>query len=666
MRMGETTKAKACGLIVLSLLLCLPAPVSSMVRLTQQQAQTEPPITKEGLIRTLRSRTKGVTVEGLIRRIETRKVAFMLTPEDEQEIRTAGNYFKKRELDALVNKVRGSFLASSKTPLRVTYTLLDGYAIDLFLRGQINRRMSAETGNAFIIKNSAFKTLSYLVNNFSVVKEDYELTAFHVTDGEKSYSARRLANSYVRNRRGLFVGSGDEGLAWHTMIVQQESLPDLVNSLNDPAQPWRTFLNVLELQTGQTTEVRQQETESLRRSRRRRSGVIQRSRKMNSFLFRKFAERSDLERVEPDTLADFYLYVTRNYMPPDFAELELALAVRTSDDDGCELPSDAAGTVSTYSTLHGPFLSLRIALIENTSPQSVRLGKFIVKENRSEQLRRRQEDQETLVAQTPRRENLFPLITLKPGEKIAIPIEMLIKRGDEELTARREASPIPGEAIDELKRNGGMVFPLIEETSKTEIKIKAEVIENIINRPKIDFTAAKEYVYGPSFEIEAVEIENRDYLFRKGDPRNLVITAEGEGGSCPYIYTYSASRKSWLTQGVILHNVNKKEKETTDEKPLLEFDGRILIKEKDPEDSFIDSMFIRAISPDGSETILYPQNKKLRHSDEDYLKLKQGEQLIVNFNLPKNFISRKYVLVAKGYYIPYRQIPARSKPMNSR
>jgi hypothetical protein len=69
------------------------------------------------------------------------------------------------------------------------------------------------------------------------------------------------------------------------------------------------------------------------------------------------------------------------------------------------------------------------------------------------------------------------------------------------------------------------------------------------------------------------------------------------------------------------------------------------------------------ILTDGRETILYPQNEKLLSADGDYLELKHGDQVEVDFRLPRGFAARKYVLVASGYYIPYSKAvdsPARN------
>ena len=64
-------------------------------------------------------------------------------------------------------------------------------------------------------------------------------------------------------------------------------------------------------------------------------------------------------------------------------------------------------------------------------------------------------------------------------------------------------------------------------------------------------------------------------------------------------------------------------------------------------------MYIRATSVDGTDILLYPQHKALRYQDRDYLRLKQGEQLEVKFDMPLNLVASNYTLIARGYYLPF-------------
>jgi hypothetical protein len=166
--------------------------------------------------------------------------------------------------------------------------------------------------------------------------------------------------------------------------------------------------------------------------------------------------------------------------------------------------------------------------------------------------------------------------------------------------------------------------------------------------------------------IEGVEINKVTFPFRQFDSTKVIIRNGSGEGSCPYVYTYSAQSSSWVNEGVILYGINAKRKETMDQKDLARFDGRILIKEKDPEDSYIDAVYVREILMDGSEKTLYPKNETLRSADHSYLRLKQGEDIRIDFDLPPTSTTGRYILGMVGYYIPHERASVSRVPFASR
>src|SRR5260370_41786386 len=113
-------------------------------------------------------------------------------------------------------------------------------------------------------------------------------------------------------------------------------------------------------------------------------------------------------------------------------------------------------------------------------------------------------------------------------------------------------------------------------------------------------------------------------------------------------------RHHWVSQGVILYGRNGFRKKAVDRKELSTFSGRILIREKEDEESFIDSVYITAVAPDGRETILYPGIRSLRFDDSNYLRLKAGQEVTIDFDLPRLLLGNKFVLTASGYYITHQ------------
>ncbi len=86
---------------------------------------------------------------------------------------------------------------------------------------------------------------------------------------------------------------------------------------------------------------------------------------------------------------------------------------------------------------------------------------------------------------------------------------------------------------------------------------------------------------------------------------------------------------------------------------MRRFDGRLIIKEEDPEQSFIDFVYIKVTLIDGREELLYPLNQALRLQDGNYLRMEQGQEIELQFDEPPQRFVRSFVIVSRGYYIPY-------------
>ena len=614
-------------ILSVALLCCMTAAARNA-----QAYQNDRPVTEDGLIRLLSS---NITPSDIIRLIEARGVSFQLTPAFEEEIRGAGKHLGRRDLANLLAAINNNFRPPKVTPFRITYRLLKGHAVDLLLDGRIDKRWDSElSGKVFIVRNDVLSTLTYLMRTFSA---EFHTTQFYkeqAVEGEDVYRDRRLARLYKRTGKRLFVGSVGEALKGEladndepNAIIHIANVHQFIVSLSNPEEPWRIY-----------------SINTVQSSRRTADG----SGLMPLFTFRKVADRHDLNSLPPSPLKEFYLHVTGKYMPPDFGFAELYQNPGSCGDSGEEVEPS-----SVY--FFGPLLSLNVAVVENVSSEPFSVGRFLTKENNSDRLRGRDEDQAVIGAQPLQKQFLFSPGVLRPGEKLVIPLELSLTIEENYLLDAEwgERYEWYADALARVRADGGAGFRVPDR--QTDQIVSADVIERIMNRPPIKFSA-REYLYGPSISIESLEVNQYGYLVRRFDPSKLLITSAGdlEGGSCPYIYTYSIANKSWVSEGVILYGNSSKLRESTDEVLLKRFNGQVLIMEKDPEDSYIDMIQIRAFTDDGKETILRPVNRGLLAADGEYIKLKQGEQLIVDFDMPQGFAAHKFVLRASGYYIPYK------------
>ncbi|HXI24548.1 MAG TPA: hypothetical protein VNG71_11850 [Pyrinomonadaceae bacterium] len=383
---------------------------------------------------------------------------------------------------------------------------------------------------------------------------------------------------------------------------------------------------------------------------------------LNIVAFRKFSQPGDLDFYDDSPLQQFYSHITKDYMPPDFGIVQLTLE---PPEDGCGHHVRTRPNLEWKASFIGPQLRMSVAIIENVSNDPISVGRVILKENRSAQLQSRDAVSAALQSLPAVKQELFGPRTLRAGESLVIPIELSLKTERKDLEryfASLYAAQISPSRYSELLTEADVATALTFPNNKgTDVAISAPALQRIINRQIVDFASMSEYVYGPSVSIESLEIDRFGYLVRRFEPGKLLITSDfnTEVGSCPFVYTYSARQESWLREGVILYGLDSKLRESTDEIPLQRFNGRVLIREEDPEDSFIDSISVRATGRDGNEILLLPENTKLLASDGDYVQLRQGEQMFLDFSLPPGFIGRKFSLVASGYYLPYKSRPAK-------
>lgn len=142
------------------------------------------------------------------------------------------------------------------------------------------------------------------------------------------------------------------------------------------------------------------------------------------------------------------------------------------------------------------------------------------------------------------------------------------------------------------------------------------------------------------------------------------------GQACPFVFTYEHNIGEWLFDTTILYNIVGPEGEQVQARPLARFDGRLLIREVEPEQSWIDLLAVIGVGADGTVTTWLPQAAALRRADDVYLHLEQGDEVVVSFvpadpELADALLAAPlpaaaspagaahWWVVAEGYYVPY-------------
>jgi hypothetical protein len=501
-------------------------------------------------------------------------------------------------------------------PFRVTYYRLERYAVDLFLDGKIDKRWEARLeGKWFIVPNGVLKSVSYLHNTFA---ESFSGAQFVVSKGESNtediidsdagqqYQYRKVFSGYDPNLNVDFDPS---------------VLPKYFHLMEDPNRPWKIFDDPY-----------------------------------TSILFRTYVDQSDLGFLANSTYKEFILYLAKNRLPPDFGYIDIYARPEIQEGESGTCDQSELLTVADFV---GRIPALRVAVIENVTDHAITLDRFTIRENQQTQLRTPNEDKASFDDVPSDHRDLFTVHTLKVGERIVVPVQLLLTFDPKDNFSRERKTRVELKDRPDLLSDLKKLKQLSFHSQQNSFKVGLDTIDRMLGQPMVRVPLNDEYVYGPSVRIDSVEVGGFSYPFREYDPSKTLTVTEGQAGedigSCPYLYSYSLESKSWIDEGVVLYGLGGKRKESVDKKQLSVFDGKLLIKEKDAEESYIDSVYVKAIGADGKETILRPTNPAFRFIDHQYLRLNQGEQVQIDFDHGPALHARKYFVVVVGYYVPYNQ-----------
>jgi len=725
----------------------------------------EPPITLDNLLRSIKAR---ITSQALITSLDSRGVDFQLAEEDEKRIRSAGPHYPATTMDLIIAAVRRNFRPG---PLQVQYRLFLGNALDFFLQNKTQKdwkQLDIE-GEVKTIPNNTYNTLYRLAQRYSVPFQgqyfDFRNDDPSGNEAEPSDSRdMETATNYSEQNRKIFVGSG--GANEFPSVFSKT--PDLINSLENPAKPWRIYLpsekrqlddlgspllkksdiaqikefcrvlngseierlpaiyntelnrrvtSYLREQFSQTTKdfldkdcvaatsrparpsrrgpssisfppslvedlnrillgpsmserFKNDQTSSPRATpnqiptgdelvRSNRTFLIKtypdfiRNESEYAFVFLKQLEREDFSRLYE--LGDFYKFITQDNLPSDFGYIHVSIDAGSNSLGGCAEGIHPKETTKVVA----PYLALWAAVFENTSDKPIMVGNFAVRENVSNKLRTLEEDKNILNAQAVRMDSLYRTGMLKPNEKIIVPLQLVLKypKGIKELDPTELQAITDVADITSTQLTTTEEEKVLKKTSQITLpqgRINTSTIVDVLRRPSLTFAGREKYLYGPSMTIDSVEVGGIRSPVRPFTPDKPIITTSGYlGASCPFVLTYNTTKKSWINEGVVMKGFDAKDRESTDVKLLQRFDGRILIDEREAEDSYIDFLQVRVKTVVGQEILLRPRNKRLLSIDGDYVKLKQGQRLVVDFDMPRGLQALEYYLEVSGYYVPY-------------
>lgn len=499
--------------------------------------------------------------------------------------------------------------------IRVTYKWVGDLGVDYLMRGKIKESWSEILGGQpIIIKNSVYKTLSNFRNRY--IRQHY---------GNIIYQQREGSNEYIELERlnksdSYFVGS------WTPKYFKVPLTEHEFKNLFKQKGRWNGRIDYAKGFGNRVTL----------------SGFA------DKYIFNKF--RDDVH-LRP--WIEFYNEITHIYFPYDFCFVGV-----TNYQCG----------EGTYYTLYPRSLNVFVAIIENVTSKPLSIGDFVFKENKKYYLRMPKADSAYYKNTQNKKNEFYTREILLPKEKILIPLKISFRYDEafnKEITKSLKHNNDQYQQLQKFKREYQLQkinlysnkipyweFPQFYNYGKyVNYSVPITDIIDMLSTPIKDYTANREYIYGPSFKIDSIYVDGFSYPLRGSPKEMLMILAGDECGSCPYIYLYE-DNKPVRCLGHVLYGKNTKEKEGWDKLILKNFDGRLLIKEEDDEVSYIDIMMIKGIKDNGDSIYLYPKNKLLEKEDGKYVELHKGMKLKVDYDIKSKNDMIKYELHIKGYYIP--------------
>jgi hypothetical protein len=526
-------------------------------------------------------------------------------------------------------------LPPGDAPLRISYHILKDRAIDLFLHNLWDSKWNSDLGvKTALFPNATYQELVRLSKAFSGVDgalDNFEDTRKHITNAklgrklgpERFFVATAGANLQARADLSFF------DLDWHAKYT---------GSPYDPTAFSEEHKSIERLM----------QKDRLAKFSFYKSGTIDD--------IAHFAKRFDAsydyytDGQDKTTLLRFYQEIAKRGVPEGLFPLSLYF---WDTDPVCGDVNRHDWAVSL--SLRG--MRLKIAVIENVSNSTVKLGTFRVRENINPMNRLRSQESKEIRDLPQKERNLFAPEYLQPGEKLAVPMEMYLDihndLSDEESAdftlAPKKVSVESQKTTLSAVEKAGVARSRLEYPHGEIVSVSYPRLMDML-RPVAAPNAEEDIMVGPTMTLDDVQIGDVRFEFRKFVAGNIDIVSNFEGwGSCPFVFTFADRSSEWVNEGHILTGHVGPAQKSIDVKLLRHFDGTLAIRELESERSFIDLVRIRAIASDGTTRLLKPIGNSLSNANARPLELRKGQELKLRFELPDDR-RQKYYLLVRGYY----------------
>ena len=491
------------------------------------------------------------------------------------------------------------------SPFRVKYYNLNAAAVDFLLEGKVTDGKKTSIDNEGILNNLPFQYLDSLRRLFSVnasfdsfvkFQEKPDETLENWDKGSKTdiYTALPPTWYLGRHQAQVLYGTGYvDGFYTYSssymQIIHDKMTFDSMLLLLDMYDDWKySNTNSLSLNRQNIEDINTRVAAA-------KSGVYK--------IARKIADANDLKliqnRLHTSSLGrvplDFLDYCIDKKFPDGFVVLDLIFDPTNWD---CEY-IDEVDYFYTRLNVFLPTIKFHVAVVENISDKQLMLSSVSALKVIEDQIREIEYD-DNIFRSLYDKEEYVVNATLQPSEKFIIPLYCYFQHN--------------------------------------------EIVDG--------FSESK-YIIGPSWKLLSANTNSFNYPVLAFDPTSIYVYGSWEGmGSCPYAYTYSLKKNGWKVEDHILFNLNSRKKKAYDTIALSSFDGNLMIRELDPEISFIDYIEVRCFNRETEEYYsFYPNNGLLHKVDNSYESMNTGDSLILKFpDFCVHDDLENFQLISNGYY----------------
>jgi hypothetical protein len=323
----------------------------------------------------------------------------------------------------------------------------------------------------------------------------------------------------------------------------------------------------------------------------------------------------------------------------------------------------ACGDGGAVVTAEPPPLQIRVVVLENIQDTAIELGQFhfrMLDPGRGILTVRTRAENETLLAtMNADSEVWYKPRVVKPGEKVIVPLELLLKPS----RSPSQTEPAATRAGRRACANKLLADRELQTVALMDLSndIRAPNSVPLVVMPKQKFVDAllreaaaapekEEFVYGPSIALDSVDVNGFRSQIEPFDPINVAYFSGFSEGSCPFVYSRHTTEGAWLKQGTILTGRSSKAREGTGVLQIHAFDGTLRISEEEGEISYIDELFVRGTLANGERVTLRPTDERIAHKDLRYLELKKGDSVEIKFSVPNDMRGDAAEVVASGFF----------------